>query len=126
MDEEALKEALEENRLAGAAFDVFATEPPADSPLLRLTNFVATPHIGGGTEDAIIAATGFTTGLENLLEGEGLLNERREPIDRSGSPTRLAGLYFIGFTHSLRGHLFEANRASKRLARNVAKYLSGG
>jgi hypothetical protein len=28
-----------------------------------------------------------------------------------------------GFTHSLRGHLFEANRASRRLARNVARYL---
>ena len=31
-----------------------------------------------------------------------------------------AFLYFIGFTHSLRGHLFEANRASRRLARNLS------
>ena len=31
--------------------------------------------------------------------------------------------YFIGFTHSLRGHLFEANRASRRLARNIERYL---
>jgi hypothetical protein len=33
-------------------------------------------------------------------------------------------LYFIGFTHSLRGHLFEANLASRRLARNVRQYLA--
>jgi hypothetical protein len=33
-------------------------------------------------------------------------------------------LYFVGFVHSLRGHLFEANRASRRLARNVRSYLT--
>jgi hypothetical protein len=32
-------------------------------------------------------------------------------------------LYFNGFIHSLRGHLFEANLASRRLARHVERYL---
>jgi hypothetical protein len=32
-------------------------------------------------------------------------------------------MFFIGYTHSLRGHLFEANLASRRLARNVERYL---
>jgi hypothetical protein len=74
--------------------------------------------------DAIIAATGFTTGLESLVDIPGVLDERDEPRGTSGEPTAQPGLYFIGFTHSLRGHLFEANRASRRLARNVRRYLS--
>jgi len=74
--------------------------------------------------DAIIAATGFTTGLESLVDIPGVLDDRGEPRGAAGEPTAHPGLYFIGFTHSLRGHLFEANRASRRLARNVRKYLS--
>ena len=74
--------------------------------------------------DAIIAATGFATGLDTMLEAPDVLNADGEPRDRSGDPTTRPGLYFIGFTHSLRGHLFEANRASRRLARNIARYLA--
>jgi cation diffusion facilitator CzcD-associated flavoprotein CzcO len=80
-----------------------------------------------GTEesfDAIVAATGFTTGLQSLLEAPGTLDEEGEPIGRAGMPTAYPGLYFVGFTHSLRGHLFEANLASRRLARHVAQYLA--
>jgi putative flavoprotein involved in K+ transport len=72
--------------------------------------------------DAIIAATGFTPGLRDLLDVDGVLTKSGEPIGASGTPAR-PGLYFIGFTHSLRGHLFEANRASHRLAKNVRSYL---
>lgn len=74
--------------------------------------------------DAIIAATGYTTGLESLVDASDVLDERGEPRGTSGEPTAQPGLYFVGFTHSLRGHLFEANRASRRLARNVARYLT--
>ena len=73
--------------------------------------------------DAIIAATGFSTGLDTLLEQTALLNDANEPATRSGEPGARAGLYFIGYTHSLRGHLFEANLDSRRLALNVARYL---
>src|SRR5207249_3302512 len=53
VDEMAVAEALESKRLGGAALDVFETEPPpAGHPLFSCENFIATPHLGGSTEDA--------------------------------------------------------------------------
>jgi D-3-phosphoglycerate dehydrogenase len=55
VDERALKQALVERTLAGAAFDVFAAEPTADMELLRMPQFVGTPHVGGSTAEAVLA-----------------------------------------------------------------------
>jgi D-3-phosphoglycerate dehydrogenase len=52
VDEDALFTALRQGKMAGAALDVFATEPPGTHPLFTLENFVATPHVGGQTWDA--------------------------------------------------------------------------
>jgi len=51
VDESALVRALKEKKIAGAALDVFASEPPAGSPLLGLDNVVLTPHIAAATTD---------------------------------------------------------------------------
>ena len=55
VDEAALKAALMNKKLFAAAFDVFACEPPEDQELLNLSNFLATPHIGGSSSEAILA-----------------------------------------------------------------------
>ena len=55
VDELALKNALKNGHLGAAAFDVFSDEPPTDNELLNLPNFISTPHIGGSTEEAIVA-----------------------------------------------------------------------
>lgn len=55
VDEAALKAKLSERSLAAAGFDVFAIEPPEDTGLLNLPNFLVTPHIGGSSEEAILA-----------------------------------------------------------------------
>jgi D-3-phosphoglycerate dehydrogenase len=55
IDEAALVEALREKRIAGVGLDVFACEPPGDSPLFTLDNVTVTPHIGAHTGDAITA-----------------------------------------------------------------------
>ena len=55
VDEKAVKEALISGRLFGAGFDVFMPEPPIDLELMNLNNFLPTPHIGGSSEEAILA-----------------------------------------------------------------------
>jgi phosphoglycerate dehydrogenase-like enzyme len=56
VDERALADALASGRIRGAAADAFEHEPPAGSPLLELDNFVASPHAGGATVEAVTRA----------------------------------------------------------------------
>ncbi len=70
IDEQALYDALRSGQLAGAAMDVFESEPPGKHPLLSLDNFVATPHVAAQTlgaqkcvgEDVAKIARAFSSG----------------------------------------------------------------
>lgn len=72
VDETALHEALESGHLAGAAFDVFETEPPRNSPLVGHPRVVTTPHLGASTAEAQlnVAAQIAEQVLAYLRDGE--------------------------------------------------------
>ena len=52
IDEDALYDALSNNKIGGAALDVYEVEPPVDSKLFELDNIVLTPHIAASTKEA--------------------------------------------------------------------------
>lgn len=72
LDEAALIEALQENRINGAGLDVYSTEPlPRDHVLRSLSNVVLTPHLGYFTEEMLVSY--YTYAVENIaafLDGE--------------------------------------------------------
>lgn len=72
--------------------------------------------------DVVIAATGFTTGLERLVGPLDVLDDRGFPCRQGGSQP---GLFFAGFSETPRGLLFESSRAAPRLATAVDRYLEG-
>lgn len=68
VDSAALAKALNENRIAGAAVDVFEMEPPvpADHPLLTAKNVTATPHVAFATREALYKRAGIV--FENVIK----------------------------------------------------------
>jgi phosphoglycerate dehydrogenase-like enzyme len=76
VDEPALVKALQEGRIAGAALDVFETEPlPADSPFWNMENVILTPHSAGTNENYNARATAvFCDNLNRYLAGKPLIN----------------------------------------------------
>jgi len=72
MDEAAVAEAAKSGRIAGAAIDVFTTEPaPADNPLLGIPNVLTTPHLGASTEEAQVnVAIDIAEQIVDVLNGK--------------------------------------------------------
>ena len=74
--QDALIQALREGSLAGAALDVFETEPlPPDSELWELPNVIISPHCAGNWEGHIAKLTDlFCDNIRRFLSGEKLIN----------------------------------------------------
>jgi len=80
IDEAALHKAITQGHVAGAALDVFEQEPPGDSPLLKLPQVVATPHLGAATEEAQLnVAVEVARQVADTLLGRGIRNAVNMP-----------------------------------------------
>jgi D-3-phosphoglycerate dehydrogenase / 2-oxoglutarate reductase len=124
VDLDALAEALRENRLAGAAVDVFPVEPGSagerfSSPLQGFDNVILTPHIGGSTEEAQerigsevarklvdYSDVGATMGAVNFPQVQ--------------LPARPMGTRFIQVQRNLPGMLGQLNEVLARHSINIA------
>lgn len=79
VDEPAVAEAIREHRLAGAAFDVLEVEPPVACELATLPNVIVSPHIGGSTEEAVLAmGRAAIDGLESTMPPSRVAPGRRQ------------------------------------------------
>jgi D-2-hydroxyacid dehydrogenase (NADP+) len=72
VDEDALIQALNSGKIAGAALDTFCTEPlPKDHPFWRMKNVIVSPHVGGMSDIYVIQALSvFEENLRRFLKGE--------------------------------------------------------
>ena len=72
--------------------------------------------------DAVIAATGYTTGLAPIVGHLGVLDDRGRPLVH-GARTRVPGLRFVGLTNPLKGLLFQISLDARAIARAVARAM---
>ena len=93
VDEAALAKALNDGTIAGAAVDVYTSEPPTDKALLQAKNVIATPHLGASTIEAQLAvsveavqlimnylATGEAANVVNVAGVVTTLDEQTRPL----------------------------------------------
>ncbi|MFZ5748889.1 MAG: phosphoglycerate dehydrogenase [Pseudomonadota bacterium] len=80
IDEAALKDMLDSGHVAGAALDVFVTEPAKESPLFGTPNFVSTPHLGASTSEAQVnVAIQVAEQMADYLVSGGVTNALNMP-----------------------------------------------
>lgn len=104
IDEDALYKALSEDRIAGAALDVYEKEPPKDSKLLNLDNIILSPHLGASTEEAQLnVAIEIAEQVKDALLGKAIRNAVNMP--------------------SLEPEAFEAIRAYLNLSEKIGSFL---
>jgi len=87
INEDALYDALVENRIAGAALDVFPKEPPENTRFKELENCLVTPHLGASTEEAQIeVAVEAAQILVDALKGGPVRNALNAPSTTGAVP----------------------------------------
>ena len=80
IDEDALAELLDSGHVAGAALDVFKTEPAKESPLFGKPNFICTPHLGASTTEAQVnVALQVAEQMADFLVNGGVTNALNMP-----------------------------------------------
>ena len=80
IDEAALKAGLDSGHIAGAALDVFVSEPAKESPLFGTPNFVSTPHLGASTTEAQVnVAIQVAEQMADYLVSGGVTNALNMP-----------------------------------------------
>ena len=80
IDEAALKAAMDSGHVAGAALDVFQTEPAKESPLFGTPNFICTPHLGASTNEAQVnVALQVAEQMADYLVNGGVTNALNVP-----------------------------------------------
>ena len=80
IDEAALKAGLDSGHIAGAALDVFVTEPAKESPLFGTPNFISTPHLGASTSEAQVnVAIQVAEQMADYLVSGGITNALNVP-----------------------------------------------
>ncbi|MBL7071148.1 MAG: phosphoglycerate dehydrogenase [Candidatus Omnitrophica bacterium] len=80
VDEKALDAAMESGKVAGAALDVYESEPPLDSPLLKRPNVIMTPHLGASTKEAQVnVAIDIAKAVKDAILEKGIRNAVNVP-----------------------------------------------
>jgi D-3-phosphoglycerate dehydrogenase len=106
-----LKAALESGHVAGAALDVFETEPAKDNPLFGMDNLVCTPHLGASTDEAQVnVAIQVAEQLSDYLLDGAVVNALNMPSVSAEEAPRLAPyMKLAGQLGSFAGQLTESD-----------------
>jgi D-3-phosphoglycerate dehydrogenase len=123
VDDEALRERILSGHLAGAAIDVFPSEPkaqgdPFESPLRGLDNVILTPHVGGSTQEAQEEIGHFVSGklIGFVTAGGTALSVNLPQV----APPQPAGAFRVGHLHvNAPGVLAGINQALADAGANV-------
>lgn len=97
VDEQALLQALQEGRVAGAALDVFENEPDITPGLLELPNVIVTPHLGASTREAQVrVAADVSDEIIHIFESEEIRNAINMPQTSGENRERMEPFLLLG------------------------------
>ena len=128
IDEEALAALLDSGHVAGAALDVFKTEPAKESPLFGKPNFICTPHLGASTTEAQVnVALQVAEQMADFLVNGGVTNALNMPsLSAEEAPKLRPYMKLAESLGSLVGQLSHSNLTQISIEREgAAAELSG-